>query len=210
MQDKQVLNTMRYRKIRLTIVAVIGLLVLNACTGSGASPTAGSTTRSSDPVALAYDPSDGSLLKADRQGLYRWRTGQGWGKVALPQTADLSGVVFDPDHPGTVYISGPGLGVTRSDDGGKSWRSVNTGLPNLEVSALALHSFRRQTLYAWVRKEGIFRTEDGGASWKRAPDQGPPDKDVRGLVHSTLPGSMNTGWLYALTPTGAYLSMDCF
>lgn len=202
---------MRHDPIRFSIIVWIGLLVLSACAGRVASPAASSReTSPSDSIALAYDPADGSLLKADRQGLYRWRAGQNWEQVAVSQTADLSGVVIDPDHPGTVYVSSPTLGVARSEDGGKSWAVVNSGLPSLEVTGLAMHSFRRQTLYAWMRKEGIFRTEDGGVSWKRMPDQGPPDKDVRGLVHSTLPGSMNTGWLYAVTPTGAYLSMDCF
>ena len=164
----------------------------------------------SDSVALAYDPADGSLLKGDRDGLFRRRVDSGWESIDVPHTLGLSSVVVNPDKPATIYASGPGLGVIRSDDGGTNWRAVNNGLPGLDVTALSLHSFRRETLYAWVLGDGIYRTEDGGANWKRMPDQGPPDKDVRGLTHSTLPGSMNTGWLYASTPTGAYLSMDCF
>ncbi len=197
---------MRQGTIRFTLIILVGLLVLNACASNVASNKVGS----SDSVALAYDPVDGSLLKADRQGLFRWRAGQSWEKIEISKTADLSSIVVNPDQPATVYVSSPDIGVIRSDDGGKSWAVANTGLPSLAVTGLAMHSFRRQTLYAWVRKEGIFRTEDGGGSWKRMPDQGPSDKDVRGLIHSTLPGSMNTGWLYAVTPTGAYLSMDCF
>lgn len=122
----------------------------------------------------------------------------------------MSGVVVNPEQPQIVYASAPGLGVLRSDDEGTTWQAVNTNLPSLDVTALALHSFKREILYAWLRDEGIYRTEDGGATWVQLPDQGPSDKAVQGLVHSTLPGSMNTGWLYAATPTGAYLSMDCF
>lgn len=161
-------------------------------------------------VALAYDPGDGSLFKADREGLFRWRPDGSWEAVNELPSAHLSGVIVDFGKPTAIYISGPGLGVARSDDDGKNWRTINSGLPNLEVTALARHSFQRETLYAWLQGDGIYRTEDGGANWKRVPDQGPPDKDVRGLTHSTLEGSMNTGWLYAATPTGAYLSMDCF
>ena len=162
----------------------------------------------SESVALAYDPTDGSLLKADRDGLFRWRADSGWKAIDMPRTYGLSGVIVNPDQPAMIYASGPGLGILRSDDGGTNWRPANAGVPNLDVTALALHSFRRDTLYAWIRGEGIYRTEDGGANWKQMPDQGPPDKDVRGLTHSTLAGSMNTGWLYASTPTGAYLSAD--
>lgn len=196
--------------LTLVIITVIGL-AMSACTGvATTSPPTNSALGVSESVALAYDPTDGSLLKASQDGLSRWNVDSGWENISVPQTSGLSGVVVNPDQPTTLYVSGRGLGVIRSDDGGSNWQAVNTGLPSPDVTALALHSFRRQTLYAWVGGDGVYRTEDGGASWERMPDQGPPDKDVRGLVHSTLPGSMNTGWLYASTPTGAYLSMDCF
>jgi len=194
-------------------LTLLSLLLLTACganTPAALTPTVSPALHPSDSVALAYDPSDGNLLKADRDGLFRWRADGRWESVSIPQTPALSGVVVNPEQPAMIYISGPGLGVMRSDNGGQTWQALNTGLSSLDVTALALHSFRRQTLYVWLRGIGIYRTEDGGAHWARMPDEGPPDKDVRGLTHSTLPGSMNTGWLYAATPTDAYLSMDCF
>mgnify|MGYP000872346798 CR=1 FL=1 len=202
------------QKITWLLVLLVAVWGLAACaTGApaeaGKAEVSATTNRqSTDAVALAYQPLDGSLLRADRNGLARWR-GQ-WEKLPLPQIAPLSGVVINPEKPETLYASGLGLGVLRSDDDGATWQAVNTGLPSLEVTALALHSFKREILYAWLKGDGIYRTEDAGANWKRLPDSGPADQDVRGLVHSTLPGSMNTGWLYASTPTGAYLSMDCF
>ena len=201
------------RKVMVWLVA-IGLtvvgLVLSACGSRTASTVTGDGSGANETVTLAYDPTDGTLLKADHQGLFRRRAHSGWENINVPQASGLSGVIVNPDQPATLYVSGPGLGVLRSDDGGQNWRAVNAGLPSLDVAALALHSFRRETLYVWLNDDGIYSTEDGGANWKRMPDQGPPDTHVRGLTHSTLPGSMNTGWLYAATPTGAYLSMDCF
>jgi len=213
----------RVLHILVALLVLLGLATLAACSKRPTSanvPADAATTPATlddfaatngdaDPVALAYDVADGSLLKAGHTGLLRWRAGSGWEKIALPASS-VSAVVVNPEQPATVYAGGPEFGVLRSDDGGQSWQSASAGLPGTEVTALALHSFRRETLYAWVRNEGIYRTEDGGAAWKRVPDQGPRDTDVRGLTHSTLPGSMNTGWLYAATPSGAYLSMDCF
>jgi photosystem II stability/assembly factor-like uncharacterized protein len=184
-------------------------LLLTACARGTPTPTkaAGPET----VISLAYNPADGSLLKTDAAGLFRLPAdGTTWDAIQTPATSGLSGVVLNPADPATLYVSGPNVGVLKSTDGGASWVKVNTGLANTNITALAIHSFRRETLYAWVSGDGIYRTEDGGASWKRMPDQGPPDTSVRGLVHSTLPGSMNTGWLYASTPSGAYLSMDCF
>lgn len=196
-------------------VSLLGTLLLTACVG--ASPTAPPPTLSDigsvkthPPIAMAYDPSDGSLLRADQEGLSRWRSAVGWIEVPVPESSGLSAVVINPEEPSTLYASGLGLGVIRSDDGGASWRKVVTGLPDLDVTALAMHSVQRETLFAWVKGVGIYRTEDGGDSWVRMPDPGPPDTTVRGLTHSNLPGSMKTGWLYAATPTGTYLSMDCF
>lgn len=161
-----------------------------------------------DPTALAYNPTDGSLLKADKQGLFRWQAGRGWEQMIEAQQPGLSSVATNPDQPATIYISGPGVGVLRSDDGGDNWQEINSGLPRLDVTTLAMHSFRRDTLYAWISNDGIYRTEDGGLSWEKMPDVPIADPQVRGLTHSTLEGSMNTGWLYAATPSGAYLSMD--
>ena len=174
----------------------------------GPTPTLDNDFPLSELVALAYNPADSGLLKADQQGLFRWKAGSDWEKMTIPEEMGLSGVAVDPTAPANLYIAGPGLGVYRSEDGGSSWQAINNGLPSLEITALAMHSYLRETLYAWLYNDGIYRTEDGGATWKKVPDVPITDPKVQGLVHSTLPGSMNTGWLYASTPSGAYLSMD--
>lgn len=222
----------------LLILLIVGLVTLVACSISQTTPPTNLTTPDNalasqdslpklsapagpvspaeatrqaslgDPVGLAYNPGDGSLLKADSQGLTRWQAGTGWQSVTVPSATRLTGVVVNPTVPDNLYVAGPHLGVSRSDDRGASWHAANTGLASQEVTALAMHSLRRETLYAWVSSEGIYRTEDGGRSWQKVSDVPIPDPNVYGLTHSPLPGSMNTGWLYAATPSGAYLSMD--
>jgi photosystem II stability/assembly factor-like uncharacterized protein len=99
--------------------------------------------------------------------------------------------------------------VLRSDDGGGHWIAVNQGLLIQAVGALAMHTFNRDTLYAWL-PDGVYETRDAGGTWKKIPPPTgrPANTDVRTLAHSTLPGSMNTGWLYATTLDGLWLSMD--
>jgi len=207
----EMLNGMRTNQFNNKLItwAVVGAVLTVATLLYGINQRTNPTALS-ESVSLAYNPADGSLLQADQNGLARWDVERSWQSVNTPQTSALSGIVVNPDQSATLYISGRGLGVMRSDDSGSSWYAVNNGLPSRDVTALTLHSFRRETLYSWLNGDGIYRTEDGGTSWEQVPDQGPTDKDVRGLTHSTLPGSMNTGWLYASTPSGAYLSMDCF
>ena len=133
----------------------------------------------------------------------------------LRASKGVSQVAIHKDQPDTIYIGGERIGIWRSRDAGKTWEKVTRGLANESVTALALHSnsYPRddsKSLFAWVEGVGIFESHDEGENWKRPPDKGPPNPDVLALVHSALPESMQTGWLYASTPDGAYLTMDCF
>jgi photosystem II stability/assembly factor-like uncharacterized protein len=160
---------------------------------------------------LAVDVTDGTLLEVGG-GLFRSSDrGQNWEKLAAP--ADLHPdklqiVATTAAAPSRLYAAGPGAGVVRSDDRGQTWRAIGASLPGQDVTSFAIHSFRPDTLYAGIAGQGVFRTEDSGALWQRMDDW--PPARVVGLAHSTLDGSMNTGWLYAATPDGPYLSMDCF
>ena len=202
---------MSHIKLKWVVTLLAPAVVLSACAGAPSTSIPAQTAGPDSLTGLAFNPADGSLLKADATGLFRLATDrQTWEVIETAATSGLNGVAVNPDDPATLYVSGLGVGVLKSTDGGQSWSAVNSGLVNTDVVALAMHSFRRETLYVWLQGDGIYRTEDGGAHWNRMPDQGPPDTAVHGLAHSTLPGSMNTGWLYAATPSGAYLSMDCF
>lgn len=162
-------------------------------------------------VSVAVDAADGSLLKIDG-GLFRGSDdGQSWTPLALPAGVDpttLRWVATTAEAPDSLYVAGPGAGVMRSDDRGTTWRTLSDDLPSPDIAAFAVHTFRPDTLYASIDGQGVFRTEDSGGSWMLM-DEGPPAK-VTALAHSTYEGSMNTGWLFAGTPDGPYLSMDCF
>jgi photosystem II stability/assembly factor-like uncharacterized protein len=162
-------------------------------------------------LSLAVSAADGSLLKAEG-GLFRSTDGgKHWWPLPLPETLHpdrLRQVATTVTAPASLYAAGLGAGVVRSEDNGRTWRSIIAGLPGQDVAAFAVHSFRPDTIYVWIPRRGIFRTENSGRQWQKM-DDGPP-ASVLALAHSPLKGSMNTGWLYAATPSGPYLSMDCF
>jgi len=211
----------RHRMLSLLISLA---MILAACAQNNVSTTAPtvtnvSVTRPSGVRALAVDPRDGHLLKATSEGLFQSLDGgKSWQAMMLPTNIagkGVSQVAIHTDQPDTIYIAGEQIGIWRSRDAGITWERVTNGLPNEQVTALALHSngYPRddsRSLFAWVAGVGMFESHDEGENWKRPPDKGPPDPDVLALAHSALPGSMQTGWLYASTPDGAYLSMDCF
>ncbi len=199
-------------------------MILAACGQNNAStppPIATNVivTRPSGVHALAVDPHDGRLLKASSEGLFQSLDGgKSWQTMMLPGDIvdkGVSQVGIHKDQPDTIYIAGEQIGIWRSRDAGKTWEKVTRGLANESVTALTLHSdgYPRddsKSLFAWVAGVGMFESHDEGDNWKRPPDKGPPNLNVFALAHSALPGSMQTGWLYASTPDGAYLSMDCF
>ncbi len=203
---------MRNRVVHLVIAGLLIAVFAVSCQSAQPQTPGGNSASQAGPVmSLAVDAMDGSLLKA-ADGLFRSSDrGQTWQPLRIP--ADLhpdsiQHVATSVAAPSSLYAAGPGVGIVRSDDSGKTWRIVSTGLPTQEVTAFTVHSFRPDTLYAWIAGQGIFRTEDGGGRWQKM-DAGPVGAVVA-LAHSTLDGSMNTGWLYAATPNGPYLSMDCF
>lgn len=196
------------------VVAAILLLGLVAAYGPGrlSSAERDRTVPTGSVLGLAVDPADGSLVKADGGAVSRSTDrGQSWQSLPVPDASrpdKLVRVAASSAAPASLYAAGQGAGIIRSDDRGQTWRQIGSGLPSDQVSAFAVHSFRPDTLYATIDGQGVFRTEDGGDRWQKMDDG--PSGIVTALAHSTLEGSMNTGWLYAATPAGPYLSMDCF
>jgi len=187
----------RIAAVLACVIAISGTAVADAAAGS--------------IVALGFDGSSQTLIKAGATALYRSSDGgRKWVPIALPPAAKghLAAMAVAAKDDGALYVAGPGIGVLRSEDGGRSWTARNAGLPEGEVVALTAHADQPRTVYVSVAGQGIFRSEDAGASW-RLMDKG-PRRDVVQFVHSNMPGSMQSGWLFAATTKGVSRAMDCF
>ena len=64
---------------------------------------------------------------------------------------------------GTIYAGSFGMGVFRSDDGGRSWNMANTGLT--DPFLLCLEVDQKGWVYAGTVRGGVFRTKNGGKKW---------------------------------------------
>jgi photosystem II stability/assembly factor-like uncharacterized protein len=80
----------------------------------------------------------------------------------------------DPDH--------PGIGVLRSDDYGRSWRSIAKGLPSDFGFPIVVHPHDPDTIYV-LPLEGMTRTCPGGtpAVWRSENGGGSWNKLTKGL-----------------------------
>lgn len=96
--------------------------------------------------------------------------------------ATATGRLYMQNHGGWAEWSGPGgprpdIGVLRSDDHGRTWRSIARGLPTDFGFPIVVHPHDPDTVYVVPLEPAtrtcpggapaVWRSEDGGGSWSR-------------------------------------------
>jgi photosystem II stability/assembly factor-like uncharacterized protein len=66
-------------------------------------------------------------------------------------------------RPTYVFAGTDGGGAYRSTDNGGDWSTINSGLTNTDVNALAINS--SDNLFAGTHGGGVYRSADSGSSW---------------------------------------------
>lgn len=140
---------------------------------------------------VVYVAAYGPLWKegGDR-GLYKTEDGgENWKKILeIDEHTGISEVHFDPRDPEVLYAvahqrrrhvftylgGGPGSGIHKSIDGGKTWKKLTNGLPTGDYVGrigLAISPANPDYVYAIVEasrgKNGTYRSTDRGASWTK-------------------------------------------
>lgn len=103
-------------------------------------------------------------------------------------------IAAHPDRPERLYMQNhggfeedPSLGVLRSDDGGRSWKSIAKGLPSDFGFPIVVHPHDANTVYVLPlepatrtcpgARPAVWRSESAGERWQRLTD-GLPKKDA--------------------------------
>jgi len=125
--------------------------------------------------------------KGGERGLYKSIDGgKKWKKVLGDNKwVGVTDIVIDPRDPNWLYAAtwqrhrnvaaymggGPGSGIHRSKDGGKTWEKLSKGLPesNMAKIGLAISPQLPDVIYAAIeldrRTGAVYRSSDRGASW---------------------------------------------
>jgi hypothetical protein len=110
-----------------------------------------------------------------------------WGQCVHKIAAhpDRSERLYMQNHGG--FEDDPTLGVLRSDDGGKSWKSISKGLPSDCGFPIAVHPHDPDTVYVVPlepatracpgARPAVWRTENAGEKWHKL-NSGLPKKDA--------------------------------
>ncbi|MEX0299094.1 MAG: WD40/YVTN/BNR-like repeat-containing protein [Kordiimonas sp.] len=124
------------------------------------------------------------------RGLYETKDGGAtWNRILdIDEHTGANEFVVDPNNPNNIIVStwqrrrhvwtmisgGPGSGVHRTTDGGKTWSKVTSGLPgksDLGRIGLVGAPSAPNIVYAQVATDskgsGIYRTDDFGLTWKK-------------------------------------------
>lgn len=176
---------------------------------------------------IVIDPRDSNVVYVAAQGplwgpggdrgLYKTTDGgKTWNKVlTIDENTGVTDVILDPRNPDIIHAAsyqrrrhvwtlvngGPGSGVHRSTDGGKTWKKVGGGLPGGELGRIGLANSPSDpdTLYAIVesadKSGGIFRSTDNGITWSK---RNPFDQQAQYYSHIVV-DPVNKDRLYVMS-----------
>jgi len=146
-----------------------------------------------DVRSLAYDPSNPSRIllgTSSGQMFVSQDGGNSWSLFAHFGEHDdyvLDHIIFDPNHPATVYVAAWSLynadegDVFRSDDGGRTWRTL-PGVHGKSIRSMAMAPSDPNLLVIGAL-DGVFRSRDGGQHWERiSPENHAEIKDIESLA----------------------------
>jgi photosystem II stability/assembly factor-like uncharacterized protein len=131
---------------------------------------------------------------------------------------DAPGRLYMQNHGGWAEWDGPGgrrpdIGVLRSDDHGKTWRSIAKGLPSDFGFPIVVHPHDPDTVYVLPLEPAtrtcpggspaVWRSENGGDSWKRLAKGFPKKESFFTVQRDGMDiDELSTPALYVGTTTG--------
>ncbi len=146
---------------------------------------------------IVYVAGLGNLWKeSEERGVFKSTDGgRSWDKVLhIDERTGVVDMVMDPSDPQVLYAAayqrlrrtwgfnggGPGSGIYKTTDGGRSWQELTNGIPEGDKGriGLAIAYSNPRVLMAVIQHadadlQGTYRSEDAGATWERVNSLNP-------------------------------------
>ena len=142
---------------------------------------------------IVYVASQGPLWSAGgERGLYKTTDGGKTWQLILSkgEYTGVTDIAMDPRNPNVIYAAthqrhrtvwalvngGPGTGIHKTIDGGKTWMELKGGLPDGDKGkiGLAISPMKPDVVYATIELArgdgGFWRSENAGANWNKTSD----------------------------------------
>lgn len=84
---------------------------------------------------------------------------------------DVSGIVFAQSDSNVVYLASDGAGAFRSEDGGRTWAHISSGLhADLRAHTIAVNPHNAREVLV-VTFDHVYRSKDGGRTWTQSNEK---------------------------------------
>lgn len=172
--------------------------------------------------ALLVHPDKPEVVYAGtNDGVYRTGDrGDHWEALAgSREGGDVWSLSFHPRDPKTLYAGYEPCGVYRTQDGGETWRKMNTDgvvfphittyMPPLgkRVIGIASDPSNPQDVYGAIEVGGLLASRDGGESWESVID-GPYLRNNTLDLHGVQVSSAAPGTVHIITQVAMFRSRD--
>jgi hypothetical protein len=151
--------------------------------------------------AAMFKSTDAGVTWTELEGLRRHGTGPQWSPGAGGLC--LHTILIDPTNPERMFTAISSAGAFRTDDGGKTWKTITKGLlslyipkPDAEVGhcvhRIALHPSKPETLFMQKHWD-VMRSDDAGDTWHEISGNLPTDFGFVIDVHAHEPETIFCG-----------------
>lgn len=151
----------------------------------------GTNSRIHSITALAIAPGNSDIVVVGHANGNIYRSTNATANNPVWQQINTNGInanrqclalTIDPDDHGIIFASFGGYqsdNLWKTVDGGQSWTSISSDLPDAPIRDVTLHPQRSSWAYA-ATDVGLFASEDGGSSWSPT-NEGPANVACRDL-----------------------------
>ena len=159
------------------------------------SPTEADTVYAGVEDAAIFRSTDGGRSWQELPGLREHRTGSKWTPGAGGMC--LHTILIDPNKPDRMYVAISAAAAFRTDDGGKTWKTITKGLhsgfmpdPTAEIGhcvhRIAFHPSNTDRLFMQKHWD-VMRSDDAGDQWYEISGNLPTDFGFVVDVHAHEP-----------------------